>query len=51
MSLRVKVLYLFTEHQQRFYGRRGWSVMESADHFGTPVAVMKKQLCIGSGNE
>jgi len=49
-SLRVKTLYLFTEHQEKFYGRRGWSLMENADHFGTPVAVMKKKLCIDNEN-
>lgn len=48
ISLGVKTLYLVTEHQEQFYGRRGWSLMEKADHFGTPVAVMKKKLCIGN---
>ena len=43
-SLGEEILYLFTEYQEHFYARRGWSLMEHADHFGTPVAVMKKQL-------
>lgn len=44
IALRVKELYLVTEHQEKFYGRRGWSLMEKTDHFGTPVMVMKKAL-------
>ncbi|MCA1780231.1 MAG: GNAT family N-acetyltransferase [Xanthomonadaceae bacterium] len=47
-SLRVKTLYLFTDHEGKFYARRGWSLMEKADHYGTPVVVMKKNLCIGN---
>ncbi|MCC5870638.1 MAG: GNAT family N-acetyltransferase, partial [Gammaproteobacteria bacterium] len=51
LSLRVNVLYLVTEQQEKFYGRRGWSLMENADHFGTPVAVMTKQLSIVNGDD
>lgn len=51
MSLRVKTLYLFTEHQEKFYAHRGWKLIEHADHFGTPVSVMNKQLSAGDGND
>ena len=50
MSLRVETLYLFTEHQEKFYARRGWNLIEHVDHFGTPASVMKKQLFAGDGN-
>lgn len=50
MSLCVTTLYLFTEHQEKFYARRGWNLIEHVDHFGTPVSVMNKQLYTGDGN-
>lgn len=43
-ALGVEMLYLFTEHEERFYGKRGWGLLERADYHGTSVSVMSKQL-------
>ena len=50
MALGVETLYLFTEHQETFYARRGWNLMEQVDYVGTPASVMNKQLLAGDGN-
>lgn len=43
-ALGVSTIYLFTEHEERFYGRRGWRLMERVDYHGTHVSVMSKPL-------
>lgn len=50
IALHVETLYLFTEHQEQFYSRRGWNMIEHVEHFGTPASVMRKQLSAGYGN-
>jgi len=50
IALRVERLYLFTEHQEHFYKRRGWKLLEHTNYYGTHVAVMSKQLINDSGN-
>lgn len=43
-ALGAEKMYLFTEHEERFYAKRGWALMEHRDYYGTPVAVMVKSL-------
>lgn len=43
-ALRINSLYLFTEHEEAFYARRGWVVLERMDYRGTAVSVMSKEL-------
>ena len=49
MSLCVATLYLFTEHQEQFYVRRGWNLIEHTEYSGVSVSVMKRHLIAGSG--
>lgn len=43
-ALGTEQIYLFTEHEEAFYAKRGWELMEHRDYHGTPVAVMVKAL-------
>ena len=44
VALGVERYYLFTEHEEAFYARRGWQLLEHTDYHGTRVAVMAKDL-------
>ena len=46
-ALGVAKIYLYTEHEEAFYAKRGWEPMEHRDYHGTPVAVMFKLLAGG----
>lgn len=35
-------LFLFTEDQQDFYARRGWTLLEEREHHGQRVCVMRR---------
>jgi N-acetylglutamate synthase-like GNAT family acetyltransferase len=43
-ALGVETLYLYTEDQERLYGRLGWREMERRDYMGYPVVIMELAL-------
>lgn len=43
-ALGFAVLYLWTDEQERFYTRLGWTVIDRAEYLGEHVVMMQKRL-------
>jgi N-acetylglutamate synthase-like GNAT family acetyltransferase len=43
-ALGVQRLYLYTPSEEKFYSRRGWSVLERTEYAGKPAVIMEYNL-------